>query len=219
MKNMRFNLLLIVFLVLLLAGCSEGDLLPGENIIVNTQEDNTQGKGTLKLYLTDAPGEYDAVNILISHIDAHIAEAEQEQEQEGSLNYQNRDNEQNEEEGVGGEWFTLEYVPADPIDLIALQGQSLFLSSTELPAGLYTQLRVFLSEEGASIVVDEEEKDLLIPSSAQTGIKLTHPFEIAEGETTELTLDFDAYKSIIETGNGDYMMKPTIKVISGSSSL
>lgn len=48
----------------------------------------------------------------------------------------------------------------------------------------------------------------------KTGIKLIHPFEIIEGETTELTIDFDAEKSIIKTGNGEYKLKPVIKVTS-----
>jgi hypothetical protein len=74
-----------------------------------------------------------------------------------------------------------------------------------------------------SITIEGEEEteeiteNLIIPSSAQTGIKLTHPFEIIEGQTTELTLDFDAQKSIFINGNGEYRMQPTIKVISESS--
>ncbi len=211
MRNIRFTVFLISILLLIFSGCTGEDFLPGDNILPDTQS-----KEILKLYLTDAPGEYDEVNILISRIDAHIAEVEQEEMHEGLLNYQDKDNAKKEEE-TGGEWMTLvDFVPDGlSVDLISLEGQYLLLSTTELSAGVYTQLRVFLMET-ASIVVEGETEDLLIPGSAQTGIKLTHPFEIVDGETTELTLDFDAYESIFKNGNGDYIMNPTIKVISGS---
>jgi hypothetical protein len=46
------------------------------------------------------------------------------------------------------------------------------------------------------------------------GIKLNHPFEITEGMVTKLTIDFDAQKSVIRTGNGQYKMKPVISLSS-----
>jgi len=209
MKKLLFLLLIVTLASYLLVGCNPITL-------------PVEGEGTLKLYLTDAPGDYLAVDILISRIDAHIAEAEQEQAQEGSLNFQNRDS-NNTEEDIGGEWVTLiNWDNGLPVDLIELEGQTMLLSTNELEAGTYTQLRVFLMGEASITIEGEEEpeitENLIIPSSAQTGIKLTHPFEIIEGQTTELTLDFDAQKSIFINGNGEYRMQPTIKVISESSS-
>ena len=104
-------------------------------------------------------------------------------------------------------------------------------SEGELASGKYTQIRLFVTEASVIIEVEleVEEKsnseidkeidveptpiDVEIPSGYQTGIKLIHPFEIIEGETTELTIDFDAEKSIIKTGNEKYELKPVIKVI------
>lgn len=211
MKKLLFLLLIVTLASYLLVGCNPV-----------TPPAEGEGEGTLKLYLTDAPGDYLAVDILISRIDAHIAEAEQEQAQEGSMNFQNRDS-NNMEEDIGGEWVTLiNWDNGLPVDLIELEGQTMLLSTNELEAGTYTQLRVFLMGEASITIEGEEEteinENLIIPSSAQTGIKLTHPFEIIEGQTTELTLDFDAQKSIFINGNGEYRMQPTIKVISESSS-
>ncbi len=211
MKNLAFNMILIGVIALFLAGCMGEALMPGENSIPD--------KGTLKLYLTDAPGDYLSIDILISRIDAHIAETEQEQTQEGFLNFLNKDS-YGTEEDVGGEWVTLiNWDNGLPIDLIELEEQTVLLSTNELEAGTYTQLRVFLAGE-ASITIEGEEiiEDLIIPSEAQTGIKLNHPFEIIEGQTTELTLDFDAQESIFINGNEEYMMRQTIKVISESNS-
>jgi hypothetical protein len=63
---------------------------------------------------------------------------------------------------------------------------------------------------------------LTIPSGTQTGIKLNHSFEIESGKLYALFLDFNVYKSVHITGNGEYKLKPTIRVmpvvISGSIS-
>ncbi|GAG24199.1 unnamed protein product, partial [marine sediment metagenome] len=59
--------------------------------------------------------------------------------------------------------------------------------------------------------------DVEIPSVYQTGLKLIHPFEIIAGEITELTIDFDAEKSIIKTGNGSYKLMPVIKIVTISA--
>jgi hypothetical protein len=57
-------------------------------------------------------------------------------------------------------------------------------------------------------------RQLKIPSGFQTGIKLVHQFEVFDGETKELVLDFDAGRSVVKAGNsGKYILKPTIKVI------
>jgi len=88
----------------------------------------------------------------------------------------------------------------------------------ELEANKYTQLRLFLmgGENDAWVVLKDSglAEPLKIPSVYQTGIKLNRPFEIVEGMITELTIDFDAEKSVIKTGNGKYKMKPVIHVTS-----
>jgi hypothetical protein len=53
---------------------------------------------------------------------------------------------------------------------------------------------------------------LEIPSGMQTGIKLNHPFSIPAGGVVELTLDFDADRSVILTGAGNYQLQPVIRV-------
>lgn len=47
----------------------------------------------------------------------------------------------------------------------------------------------------------------------QSGIKLIHQFTVGSGQRVDLLLDFDACKSIVQTGNGTYKLKPVIKVI------
>ena len=215
-KNFVF-ILVSLFLTVFISGCI--------NILPTLEDDSiAPGKGRLKIYLTDSSGDYkandpetySAVYITISRIEAHIA----------------GDNE-GDNEGVEGYWTILkEWDEGDisaKIDLIILkeEGISLLLTENELIPNKYTQLRLFVTK--ASVLIETKSKEnklievgtngepLEIPSVYQTGIKLIHPFEIIEGETTELTIDFDAEKSIIKTGNGRYILKPTIKVITNIS--
>jgi hypothetical protein len=213
-KYFKFVLLLGISLIFI-TGCVSDLVVPGNNLNSpategsSTNENPTgglgTGKGTLKIYLTDAPGDYKEVNINISRIEGHIAL-------------------ENEE----GYWETLKEWPVEkwpvglPVDLIKLEDVSILLASLDLEPNKYTQLRLFLNGE-ASLVLEAEEgldgsttvtEPLEIPSSANTGIKLNHPFEIMEGKITKLTIDFDAEKSVIKTGNGKYKMKPVIHVTS-----
>lgn len=103
-------------------------------------------------------------------------------------------------------WFTI-VNGSKSFDLIQLQGVKDFLGTKELGAGKYTQIR--LTIEDAKLEINGEEQPIKIPSGR---IKLVRNFNIVDGETTTLTLDFDAKKSVHKAGSR-YIMKPTIKVI------
>jgi hypothetical protein len=189
-KYFKFLLLLGIILIFL-TGCASNLVLPEEGL--------GSGKGTLKIYLTDAPGDYKEVNIDISRIEGHIAD-----------------------NGGEGSWEVLkEWSGGLSVDLIKLEDVSLLLASLELEPNKYTQLRIFLNGDASLVLEGEDGPDgptetvpLEIPSSANSGIKLSHPFEIVEGMITKLTIDFDAEKSVIKTGNGKYKMKPVISLSS-----
>lgn len=109
-------------------------------------------------------------------------------------------------------WYTIND-EAQTFDLIELMDDiSDLLGEEDLEVGRYTQIR--LTVESAMITInysgDHEEHDLFIPSG---NVKLIKAFMINEGETTSLTLDFDIYKSVHQTGNDRFIMRPTIKVI------
>jgi len=97
-------------------------------------------------------------------------------------------------------------------DLIALQNVTEIIGENSLSTGKYTQIRLTVEEAELTINSSGEREvhDMMIPSGT---IKLIRPFWIYENETTELTLDFDVYKSVHQTGNNKFIMKPTIKII------
>jgi hypothetical protein len=73
------------------------------------------------------------------------------------------------------------------------------------------------AEEVEYVIGEESEfyeiEELKVPSGFQTGIKIVKGFEIVNQGTTSLILDFDANKSVVRKGNGDFSLKPTIKVL------
>lgn len=108
-------------------------------------------------------------------------------------------------------------------DLKKLEGAEDVLGVGALAAGHYTQVRLVVS--GAKIYFDNASAGsacaaevappegasatLTIPSGE---VKLNRQFEVAEGGSTTMVLDFDGDKSIHATGAGAYMMSPVIAV-------
>jgi hypothetical protein len=230
---MKKYIKLILFLVLgiiLLAGCFNESVVPenglNQPVTEDTSEESFAEKGTLKIYMTDtsegykdppdfiggppelnvptnSDEQYLELNISISKIEGHIA----------------GDREEGEDEVYWEEFELTEWPGDEPVDLLNLKQVSKLLASLELDPNKYTQLRIFLKEKASLIIEGEEDSiPLEIPSSAQTGIKLIHPFEIVAGNITKLTIEFDANESVVKLGNGEYLMKPVIGLSSETSS-
>ena len=155
----------------------------------NSTNPGLQQNGNLKLYLVDAPASLDSVIISVKRVEVHKAGYD----------------------STSG-WFVINNT-AKAYDLMALRnGASAVLGDSALAAGQYTQIRL-VPGDGNYTVNYGIKHSLTIPSAMQTGIKLNHEFTIEPGNLYELFLDFNADKSIIIRGNGNYMMKPVIRVI------
>jgi hypothetical protein len=144
------------------------------------------GTGSLRIALTDAPGDYDEVNVEVIGVEVHRS-------------------------GEAGGWMAVD-VDTTAVDLLTLtDGQSVVLADSVLPTGAYTQIRLVLGE-GNTVVVDGETHELVVPSGGETGLKLNHPFSIEPETLYALTLDFDADRSVHATNDG-YKLRPVIRVI------
>jgi hypothetical protein len=108
---------------------------------------------------------------------------------------------------AGGKWTTVA-TETEPFDLKAIEGVEEFLASQIVDAGRYTQIR--FDVESVTIVVGENEYDAKVPSGK---IKLVGTFEVAEGEAAVITIDFNGEKSVLVTGNDQYIFKPVIKLL------
>lgn len=112
------------------------------------------------------------------------------------------------------------------INLLELQGDKskLLLSNEILPTGVYNwlNLKVTASNDG---VLDSYIKfsdgtvhELDIPSGSEVGLKIKGGLEIIANTQSEKTIDFNLRKSVINTGAGEFKLKPTIKLISNNRS-
>ncbi len=165
--------------IFLLASCDLSDDLSNE-------------PGTLQVFLTDAPGNYDEVWVDIQEVRVH-RQADAEEEDSG--------------------WRTINDQPVR-VDLLELtNGNYEILGEAELEAGTYSQIRLILGDQN-ELVIDGEVHHLTTPSAQQSGLKLNINAEIEGGENYTLLLDFDASRSIVRAGNsGKYILKPVIKAV------
>lgn len=173
----------LLYAVGMMAGCSDSDTTAPQN-----------GEGQLQIFMTDAPGDFDEVNVEVVEVRVHRADADSMsgwQVVNGDTTYVNL------------------------LDLT--DGEYCVLADTTLAAGHYTQVRLILGENN-NVVVDGVTHDLRIPSSGQSGLKLIHGFTIEDGTVYAMTLDFDADRSVHRTGNGQYIMKPTIRLVVNAAS-
>lgn len=196
-------------LIFALAACDGGgstSLVPDSPDA--TEEDTT---GTLLLSLTDAPkyGCYEHVYITVEEVWVHVSD--------------DGNGEVSDDGNVEASWTVMPV--QQTYDLKSLvNGVLSQLGIVTLPPGHYTQMRMIIGDTPygghaeANYVVfcdaNAEICPLKIPSGYESGVKLVSPFDIVEGLTTELILDFDAEKSVHVAGSsGKCILQPTIKVI------
>lgn len=142
------------------------------------------GVGTIQIFVTDPPAPNVAnVWVEISKIEVHRAA------------------------GPDSEWITIVDQPV-VFDLLKITEVQKFLGSQEVPEGTYTQVRFMVTQ--ATVIVDGEEHTASIPSGK---LKLIRPFQVAQGETTLVLLDFDGSRSLYITGGGDFKLEPTVKLL------
>ena len=146
---MRTLIIGLSLLIIILIGCE-----------TNSTGIESEEKGTLTIYLTDAPADYDSVNITFSEVSAHI----------------------------DSEWVVVQGEPVT-VDLLEWSnGKSMVLGSADVPAGKYTQIRIKIDD--AEIGVNDQVYPLDITSGAQTGLKLGPQFSIEAGSSYDLIVDF-----------------------------
>ena len=156
------------------------------------------GTSRLTVYLTDAPADYDAVNIEIKGLQVKAAS----------------------DDGENG-WQELP-LAVSPLTLNLIEftnGMDELLSSVELPAGKVSQLRLILGD-GNTIVVNgvAEPLPLVVPSGEESGLKFNIHADLIAGIEYNLWIDFDAKGSVVDNGAGGYILKPLIRTFNEATS-
>lgn len=153
----------------------------------------SSSQGEIKMSLIDSPAGFDAVNIVVTQVSVHQTNAD----------------------SLTG-WIVIDSTTRT-FDLLKLtNGASALLGSKKLDAGKYTQIRLKIGA-GSNVVVAGSSIPLDVPSGTQSGLKLNHNFDIVANTLYELTLDFDASRSLRATGN-QYRLSPVIRVAANITS-
>lgn len=148
----------------------------------------------LEVRLTDAPGDYQEVNIDVQDVQVHVSEGEQ-----------------------ANGWQSLE-INKGVYNLLELtNGLDTLLGTIEIPAGKISQIRLILGENN-SVKINDIETDLFTPSGQQSGLKINVNAVLTDGITYSILLDFDVARSIVRRGNGTYGLKPVIRAIADPTS-
>ncbi len=186
LKSVLKSLISIAVVIAIGVSCSDG--------ILNSTE---EGTARMNVHLTDAPGDYQEVNVNITGMRIrHSPDA---------------DTSASDSTDEEGEWIDL---PVEPLTLNLLElqnGVDSLLASAELDPGFYNELRLILGDNN-TVMVDSSLHDLKVPGGQQSGYKIKFETELNEGDEIDVVVDFDAARSVHRAGNsGMYILKPVLK--------
>jgi len=142
-------------------------------------------KSSVEIKLTDGPGPYSEVNIDIQGIEIT---------------------------GDSISTVMLDVTPAIVNLLDFSNGVDTLIGTGSLEPGKVEQIRLILGSNN-TVRVDGVTYPLSTPSAEQSGLKLQIHQTFEAGVKYSILLDFDANKSIVETGNGTFKLKPVIRTI------
>ncbi len=149
--------------------------------------DKTENKGdiTLNIRLTDGPGDYQQVNVDILEVRIKTT-------------------------NDTAQWVSLN-TNAGIYNLLDFQnGVDTLLATGTLSTDTLKEVRFILGNNN-SVMVDSVLYAMDTPSAQESGLKVKVDQHLNLDINT-LVLDFDAEKSVLQTGNGSYKLKPVIKV-------
>lgn len=156
-------------------------------------------KGKINVSMTDSIAAYLAVNVDVESIRVQV-----------TLNESEANNDSISLEG--SQWYELNTYAGIYNLLDFRDGIDTLLAHGEIPLGFISQIRLVLGENN-SIVTLTDTFPLNIPSGSSSGFKILVNQELNDVETLELLFDFDAGKSVVITGNGEFLLKPVLNLI------
>ncbi|MFC0878684.1 DUF4382 domain-containing protein [Saccharicrinis sp. FJH2] len=154
------------------------------------QEGTTSSTSTLRVKLTDSPGDYKAVYVDIQEVKIYSVT----------------------EEDSG--WVSLPNIHTGMYDLLKLtNGVDTLLGENEIKSGMISQIRLILGENNYLVTEDDSVK-LSTPSAQQSGLKIKVNRVLDPDLSYDILLDFDASRSVVKAGNsGKYNLKPVIRTV------
>ncbi len=161
--------------------------LVGFVLLACNKYDSGSGTAHLQVSLTDAPGNYEIVNIDVQDV---------------YINYST---------DTASGWMTLGGIKKGNYNLISLaNGNEVTLTNAEIIPERIEQIRLVLGTNNY-IKLGGQTYALQTPGAMQAGLRIDVHKDIAAGNTYKLLLDFDASRSVLSAGSGKYNLKPVIR--------
>lgn len=155
----------------------------------NNHDDNA-GLTKMNVRLTDGPGAYDALYLSVKEVQVFSS--------------------------AGQSTLT---VNSNPFNVLNFRmGKDTLIASQDIPSGTIQEVRLVLNNTGNNVVINGVSYPLTTPSGQSSGVKLKVHDDLEPGVAYTMTLDFDAATSVVQTGNGKYILKPVIRAIPNSVS-
>lgn len=92
-------------------------------------------------------------------------------------------------------------------------GTNKLIATDKLQISEVDQIRLILGPNNTVVDANGVSHPLGTPSAQESGLKLQVHQTLQQGILYEVILDFDANKSIVDLGNGDFKLKPVIRTI------
>jgi hypothetical protein len=126
--------------------------------------------------------------------------------------------------GNGGNTVTITFPEPKTIDLVTQSGTaSAELFDQPIPPGSYGQVRLMVNADGLGddsyIELADGRHGLIIPSGAQTGLKLVSGFTVPSSGVVDYTIDFDLRKAITcPPGQAPAcLLKPALRLVDNTT--
>ena len=127
----------------------------------------------------------------------------------------------------GGQAITINFSAPKTIDLLQQQNgnEASLLDNVSVPAGNYDWIRLMVNVAADGTVADSyieingAQYPLIIPSGAETGLKLVQGFTMTANQVADFTIDFMLQQSITAPpgqasgGVQNYMLRPALRLI------
>lgn len=188
----------------------------------SSTKDDTNQTGTLNLFLTNTPADFEAVYITMDTISVHSS---------NSVSVTGKDAVENETEATDetdeSGWYVVG-APRATMNILELSSDEIATPAgqVQLSVGDYTEIKIDVGtrSDGNSTVAEGYDthpfanyvvleggavSELEIPSYT---LKINHTFSIVKNGNINMIIDFDTKNSIKQTGNGTYKLTPVIKV-------
>lgn len=154
----------------------------GSVIACNKDNDTTTD---LRIRLTDNPYNATEVNVDIQQVRVNLQD-----DSSGWVNLETR----------AGIYNLLDYQ----------NGIDTLIAQTTVPTGTVKEVRFVLGSQN-SIKIADVVYPLTIPSGSESGLKIKLNKRL-NAHLDSLVIDFDAALSILQTGTGEYKLKPVLKI-------